>query len=618
VSLTKVSYSMIQGAPVNLADFGFSTSNTALGNRQAIENAIASGAKCVIAAASGDYNIDNATPIVVNSNDLEFQFARGVNFKPNTPTVTVFSVTGQNVLWNGGSFEGNGTYNNTGSSTGRSVSFIEVYNGPSPTAPQNVTIQNVVMVDPNNTGIQLWRTVGVTIQNCSIKSNYAGAFIAGIFGISVYSCANVTVQGNTVDGFIEGCVGGGENSYVFTDFTSVATSSNSRNVIFANNQINNFIDHGIYFSSNAEKIVCSDNSFTSFKVDAQHSIALFGTGNVVTGNVSTCTIGGFRGRAVNDSVISGNTFRQVTDGGAGVNSALIVLDAWTGSSIEMADLVISNNFLVAVGKTDYGIYLFSTNRVSDGGQNLMRNIVIEGNVISGQVGGANAGSPAVQSGINIFVQQHSTPASSAFSNGLVIADNVLDLSADCLYGIYVSGQSTQSGFNNASIVNNVLKNYKTTGILASLKDSHVSGNVFSPTGAAAAVQEITNVNTPSGNNYYGRILGITTGAEFSLVSQTSAYEGRLLNYIASLGTDTTLQSFRPFQRLVFGPTATRAVTLSVAASAVFPVGYAVVVSNISGANNLTFELSPGGSTSLVTPNTSPTFVCVGSNTFIRT
>jgi hypothetical protein len=618
MSLTKVTYSMIEGAAINLLDFGFSPANTALANRQAIENAFASGATNIFVDQDGNYDVDNTTPIVIATNNFEFRLSKNVNIKPNTNNVTVFSITGQNVMWDGGSFEGDGTYNGTGSSSGRSVAFIEVYNGPSPTAPQNVIIQNVTMVNPNNTGIQIWRTVGVTIQNCLLTSNYPGPFFIGHDGINVYSSANITIQENTLDGFNEGCAGGGTASYSFTDFTSVATDPSSRNIIFSNNQVNNFIDHGIYFASFAAKTVCSNNSFTSFKADANYPIKLFGYANVITGNVTTCTTGGFSGRAINHSVISNNTFIQVVDGGPVANSALIQLDAYDEESIEMSNISITDNILDANAETDYGIYLYSTNRISDGGQNLMKNIVIQNNVFTGKIGGANSGTPSNQSGIFIFMEKHNTPASSAYSDGLVIADNVLDLSTDCRFGFLICGNGTSSAFQNVSITGNVIKNYKTTGILALIKNSHVANNVFNPTGTTIAITEITDVDTPSGDNYYGRVTVDILNADFVIVSESSWYDARPLRYESNLSADTTLLSTLPYQQLVFNPTASsRAITLVVFAGAVFPIGYSVTIGNISSTQNLTFELSPGGSTSTINPNTNATFVCVGSNTFVK-
>lgn len=103
MSLTKVTYAMIDGAAVNVLDYGVSTSNTASANAAALANAIASGQPLFIPA--GTYNIntgnfkftnlvfsDNAVLNFTGNVSVAIQLGAGANIQGKL-TVNVSAVT---------------------------------------------------------------------------------------------------------------------------------------------------------------------------------------------------------------------------------------------------------------------------------------------------------------------------------------------------------------------------------------------------------------------------------------------------------------------------------------------------------------------------------------------
>jgi hypothetical protein len=85
MSLTKVSYSMVQGAPINILDYGASPSASASANRIAIQAAItAGGSNCNVYFPAGNYAVDAEITIANDRVNLigAGKYATTITFQP--------------------------------------------------------------------------------------------------------------------------------------------------------------------------------------------------------------------------------------------------------------------------------------------------------------------------------------------------------------------------------------------------------------------------------------------------------------------------------------------------------------------------------------------------------
>lgn len=599
-------------------DYGFLPSATGSANSSALATAIATGTKYLVVRTPGNFTLDNTSPVLLSTNDMKFELCNGVNILPTVNTSKVFYITGKNVTFEGGTITGDGNYVNTGSSTGRPISFIEVYNGVSPVSVQNVIIRNVKMVNPNNMGITLYRTVGVLIEDCNFISAYADSYVDRASMVYVYSSASVLIDSNLMNGASHGIVGGGASAYSFDDFAG-ETDFNTRDVFVSNNRVFNYIDHGIYFSNECNRISIQENSVSSTVSGSSSGIKLFGSG-VVSGNIVTSLNGGFDGRCSNNLIFNNNRI-YVTGTGSSVSA--FEIEGSGDWDINIENIVISDNLFVSgnvLGITK-GIYIYGLKRVSDGSQNLLKNISISGNVFSGKIGGHTSGTENAV--ISMFQENHNTAASSVYGQNITIVNNtaycepITGPNYNCKYFAILSAEAGHANFDNVVIKGNSAFNIVSHFGYLGIRNGIVTDNFVKPQTGNGAVIEVTKTDTPSGLNYFGTIHG-GTWTVFAAVdtSEIDSFEKR--QYNGSLGLDTTYLAYRPFRHLVLNPTDTRAITLVTAAGYVFPNGMLVTVHNLSSSKTLTFELSPGGSTSTIAISSSKTFMCTGSNTFIET
>lgn len=613
--------------------FGFSSSATAANNKTYLDKAIATGSTNICIVTPGDYALDNTSPVTLSTNKLYFWVGPGVNIVPSVNTATVFRITGARITYDGGTITGDGTYNITGSVAGRPIAFIEVTDDAGEDGTQdlgyaqNVTVKNVTMVNPNNCGIAFHRTVGGKALNNKLKSGYNDVWVQGIFGIDVYSSAQILIDGNTIDGFIQGVCGGGTSTYTFNDYAGTTANANTRDIVVTNNHIPNFRDHGVYFSSYTNRINVINNSMVTTYASSGEAIKLCWIGNVVANNMTVSVKGGFVGRALRDTIITGNRFYISGTATALVPIRGIVIAGETDAAYDVVgnhpeNIKITNNLIESSGSIGHGIYIYALKKTSDGSQNLIKNLTITGNTITGV---ASCTDEAYRSPIFLYQEEHDTPASSVYGENVIITGNKL-ISSSCLYGIAMSLLNSLAGFDNVIITDNIIKGVDDGGsvMYLQIKNSIVRDNTYQAKsgwvpGTIYGIREVVNTHTPCSNNYFGKLnylaADINSGL-FHLASETSMYEPLEATYSASLAGDASLSAATPYKKMIFNPTANRAITLSAAASANFPIGYSVQVHNISGANNLTFELVSGGGTVTITPQTHKTFYCTGSNTFI--
>jgi len=638
MSLTKVTYSMIAGGIVNANDYGFSSTATAADNYAALVAALASGASTVEVRIPGNYSLDNTTPIVLSTTGLTFTLAAGVNILPTVNTKMVFQITGVGITFQGGTITGDGTYpidvanptpdspagyylaaNTTAATaatyaTGRPVSFIEI-NGYGLTQRQNAIVRNVTIVNPNCAGITLYYTVGSECFGNRITSNYSGSFVAGFFLTSLYSCAYVSVENNYLYGHVEGVLGGSTPSNTFNDYVIPTALSNTRHITISNNVIANQIDHGIYISNDADHTTVIGNNITNAISGSGHAIKAYGSCNVV-GNTTSTQRAAFNGRNTHNSTITGNNFEVNVVSGVSSNNAVIYADCTAVVSEPLQNITISGNTCIVAGRSPNGIYLFANKSPVDGTQQIIKNITIAGNTISGNIGATSAEDP-FSSGIKIL-QEAPTSGGNSYAENITISGNTINTIATGVYrmqfGVLLSGLVGYLGYDGVNISGNSFNNFYSTGINGNFKNSLISENIFKPIVAALGLKEVTNVDTPSGSNIYGTMLHTNDAGYYNLESESSIVNGADLNQYtdSNMTSNYTFLAARPYRNLVLSPTASRTVTISGSSGAYFQIGFIVTVHNYSAANNVDF-----GGVATVAPSTSKTFMCTGSNTFIQ-
>lgn len=181
MSLTKVSYSMIQGECINVIDYGVSSANTAAQNDAAFASAIAAAKNKTLYIPAGEYDI-SATLLVTydGTNSCTNIIGEGRGSKlvwvgaASTPMIQYVGVSGA------------GFYAMTviekiylhGSASIAGVTGIKLgVTGVTDKGVGNVTIQNVE-IDYVNTGISSYfESDEVTIQNCHIRLYTQAAII---------------------------------------------------------------------------------------------------------------------------------------------------------------------------------------------------------------------------------------------------------------------------------------------------------------------------------------------------------------------------------------------------------------------------------------------------------
>jgi len=334
MSLTKVSYSMIQGAPVNVLDFG-AIGNGVANDTVAIQAALNSGSLYVF-VPQGTYKI--ATTLTIPSG-VEIFGCGNSSVLSLAADTTMLTTTGSNVVIRDIRLNGNkSTYNGTNNNA-IYVNWVSV-------AGSNCKISDVSIINIAGAGIiglasSTTASSDVWIENCNIENT-------GTHGIITQDyISNVWIIGNKVK----------NTGLLFADRPGITASRDGSNVTISNN------------------ICIGSPSALGASV---HGISVDGTTNSsVTGNIILGWIGyGIEIGFCTNCNISGNT---VTD----VKNAGIALSGIQSTSQVSTNVTISGNTITS--STAEGIYSFIT-----GGTGIIfqQNISVVGNTINGSTTGS--------------------------------------------------------------------------------------------------------------------------------------------------------------------------------------------------------------------------------------
>jgi hypothetical protein len=182
MSLTKASYSMITGAPINALDYGVVANGSDTGAAMQAAFTAASGKSIVI--PPGSYNI-NATALTVPAGTTVFAYGATLTWSSDVVGVTFSPSATLQSRWFGGKLVGPGMTPQTNASK---AMFCEGSVGTYSLGPE---IQDVEITLWKYYGINFSFTTGARVLNCNIHAiNYAG--VAGL------SCTNMKVDGNYI------------------------------------------------------------------------------------------------------------------------------------------------------------------------------------------------------------------------------------------------------------------------------------------------------------------------------------------------------------------------------------------------------------------------------------
>lgn len=428
MSLTKVSYSMITNAPLNVSDFG-AVGDGSIDDTAAIQAALNAGTNVYFGGSSKSYRISDK--LTVQSNTTIFG---------EKPTITqtknltqIFDIdTKDNVTVTGIKFVGVGT-DFVNNDTNPYATAIYTNSGSS-----NICITDNEFNNFGYAGIRLKGAVGAQIINNTFDGPGSPTLTPVTSGacygvLTDTGCEKIVISGNTIKKYAQGL-----------------RVEGAKDIAISSNVISNIVgQHGMYIGSQIERVSVTGNvilavDLIGIKVQAQNG----GNPNkdiTIVGNaVSSCggdgisiTHGaGSTPQAVKNSnvTISDNSISDITAYGiivqngdiCTVSGNTINVCGASGIIISATDyLNIANNLILNAQLS--GIRDQSPCNYLRVSENILRNVAI-----AGQAGDK----------FGIFIQSASV---------LEISSNVIsDSSGGMFHGIYVAGgtQTSQSIFNN--------------------------------------------------------------------------------------------------------------------------------------------------------------------------
>ena len=198
MSLTKASYSMISGAPINVVDYGFATTASAATNKAALLAAITAGGEgSLIVIPNGTFQIDGEIQLTTKGVTIqgaasnyryqidggftgtELKFMSGTTGFDLTKRDDVYATSSEYSVLRNLNINGNSVLQNAVYVQGCKII-------------QNCTIQNAV------NGIRLGGWINQTIiEKCGIVANSTGVLVDGIAN-TIFKVADCNIRTNTI------------------------------------------------------------------------------------------------------------------------------------------------------------------------------------------------------------------------------------------------------------------------------------------------------------------------------------------------------------------------------------------------------------------------------------
>lgn len=536
MSLTKVTYSMIQDAAVNASDYGVSSAASGAANLAAFKLAVAAvpeGGTLFLPGNATDYTVDTSGGLtdaieidkpmtVILEGTVKASFGA---VQANPPTIFYVTAAGVRFTGNGG-LKGNGIVDSTNTGTDATLPSLIRVTG------DNFVFEGPTVDTPYKVGLHLVGANGCKITNAFFTGGPTTYTDTAYFGIRIRDGSRHIVSNN----LFQPDNGGG--MYVQCIF-----ASNGNDSVFEGNVAYRPYEKLVYLNGdnnlvNGNSVVGNTSTIPGTNQTGTVGVVYRcdGANNKITNNFSNygggaaCRFGGY-----ND--VSGNTFLNCGQ------SAISIF----GATSEFDQTTVRNNTatcgnLAGVYVTD-GIYVNAAFGVS-------KQIQISGNVLdgfapadpianvpawsSGTAYGVSLVKPTVPNGYYYFTSSGGTSGGSEpawpTSSGATIVDGSITWTAHQVSTSTASIRLAADGggvlAQECAICDNTVTNTRIGIITYYMEDSTVSNNQLFVT-----AQGIVEFNAARNKYRYNRVEGAAT-VGIGSVSATSFGEGNSYN-----GTD---------------------------------------------------------------------------------
>ncbi len=347
MALTKATYSMIDGAPVNVLDYGAVGDGVANDTAaiQAAVNSLANGGEVYLPA--GTYRI-NSTITISNANTA-LVMETGAKLLYATATLTAVELAAAGCEIRNGQIQAPAIFDGTNSPITYAVIKISA---------ENCSVRNLTMTNVPRVGIWFSEGGNGIVSGCRIDGGTSDTFFTGSntvhFGIaidppSIASQGNFVVEGNIIRRCVQGAGSGNTGSASYEQ--GFAVTGNVFELCW---------NHGWYSSGLANGSTISANSF----VGCQVPIAVTGWDHVITGNSLTVQTTGTG--VITDNELTGISLRDpvrcVVTGnvikGEGVDGGVVIgFDDNSGvpGADKVTDNICSNNVIQITNSSVAGV-----------------------------------------------------------------------------------------------------------------------------------------------------------------------------------------------------------------------------------------------------------------------
>ena len=348
MSLTKVTYSMITGAPASVLDYGAVGNGTA-DDTAAIQAALNSGALNVVFPAGYTYLVDGGI-LVTTVGQQVTAYGATIKLKASATTKWIIKATATDVTFCGGTYDGNKANGNSTGSTYSSFA-IGLYG-------DRCTCQDTRIINIYGIGVQGFGNYLSALNNRISGSEHYGIFFDGN---TLVSHTGNRAIGNTID-MSEGQVTGGQNigqGILFTAGVGQAQTAwelADNNIIWPQTTVadqainlgvrgnsgivsNNTTRYGAMgFSEGGANTVITGNRFLNlvgtFRIGIEPSGKFVATGNIVTdsyvGVDSTATV------SYDGSLVSGNQITVISGGSNAVGVRFQIVAGQSGKNVNIS------------------------------------------------------------------------------------------------------------------------------------------------------------------------------------------------------------------------------------------------------------------------------------------
>lgn len=363
---------------VSVMDFG-AKGDGATDDTSAIQAALNSAAKQVVFPAGGTFLINGGITVTTTAQKIT-AYGATIKLKNSASTKWLMQSTATDVVFSGGTWDGNKANGNATGSTYNSF-CIGLFGDRS-------TCQDIDSINTYGIGIKGFANYLSILNNRIRNTTQYGIYLDG--SVSVSNTGNRAI-GNTIDMSEGGLIGQGilftagtgqyqtdweisDNNILNVDSGTLADQAiniavRGRRGIVSNNTTR----YGsMGFSEGGDQTVISNNRFLDLRGTVRFGIEPSGGETTITGNVVTNALRGVSAsgnRTFDHLVISGNRFSSDTTSGYGIYLQIAV--GYTGQNC-----VISANSITGA----YAIYL----------QRDATNTSITGNIITGPGSGVNS------------------------------------------------------------------------------------------------------------------------------------------------------------------------------------------------------------------------------------